>query len=135
MWGDCMDYSKILIVGAGGFLGSALRYAVTCATAKSLGGFPVGTLLVNVIGGFIMGVIMEASASGFWPVTPGLKVFLTTGILGGLTTFSTFSYETVSYFSAGKLFMGTANAAMNLILSLAAAWAGKCLIYISCSGR
>lgn len=92
-----ISMSKLFVIGLGGFIGAALRYAVTCATSKAFGDFPVGTLIVNVAGGLIMDFIMELSS--IFPVCETVRVFLTTGILGGLTTFSTFSFETVSFVS------------------------------------
>lgn len=118
-----MKWNRILVVGLGGFLGAALRYLISTATSKYLGNFPLGTLLVNVAGGFLMGFLMEAFA-GIWPISPNARIFLTTGILGGLTTFSTFSYETISYFSEGAYLMGGLNAGLNLTLSLFACWIG-----------
>ncbi|HEX3026831.1 MAG TPA: fluoride efflux transporter CrcB [Clostridia bacterium] len=119
-----MNWNRVLIVGLGGFLGAALRYIISGATTKYWGDFPVGTLIVNVFGGLLMGFIMEASIS-LWPVSPGVRIFLTTGILGGLTTFSTFSYETISFFSDGEYLMGGLNAGLNLFLALFACWIGK----------
>ncbi|MBW7571471.1 fluoride efflux transporter CrcB [Caproiciproducens faecalis] len=119
-----MKWDKILIVGLGGSLGAMLRYMISDATAKYLGNFPLGTLIVNVLGGFLIGFIMEIS-EGSWPVPAHVRIFLTTGIMGGLTTFSTFSYETVSMLSDGKYLLGGANAGLNLCLALAACWAGK----------
>lgn len=119
-----MKLSRILIVGLGGFLGAALRYIISTATAKYFGDFPIGTLIVNVLGGFIMGFIMEAS-TGIWPISANARIFLTTGIMGGLTTFSTFSYETVSFFSDGEYLMGGMNAGLNLFSALFACWLGK----------
>lgn len=119
-----MKFSRVLIVGAGGFLGAALRYIISSVTAKYLGDFPIGTLIVNVAGGFIMGFIMEASNS-MWPISADARLFLTTGILGGLTTFSTFSYETISYLSDGEYLMGGLNAGLNLTLALFACWLGR----------
>ncbi len=119
-----MKFSRILIVGFGGFLGAALRYVISNVTTESFGSFPIGTLIVNVAGGFIMGVIMEASNS-LWPISAEARLFLTTGILGGLTTFSTFSYETISYLSNGKYLMGGLNAGLNLTLALFACWLGR----------
>ncbi|NLG92024.1 MAG: fluoride efflux transporter CrcB [Clostridiales bacterium] len=115
---------KVLIVGFGGFLGTVFRYIISCSTAKFFGNFPLGTFLVNVLGGFIMGFLMEASTSLF-PMSPNLRMFLTTGFLGGLTTFSTFSFETVSFISEGAYFMGGLNACLNLFLALSACWTGK----------
>lgn len=119
-----MKFSRILIVGFGGFLGAALRYVVSSVTAEYFGSFPIGTLIVNVAGGFVMGVLMEAGNS-LWPISTETRLFLTTGILGGLTTFSTFSYETVSYLSNGKYLMGGLNAGLNLALALFACWLGR----------
>lgn len=122
-----ISMSKLLVIGLGGFIGAALRYFTTCATAKTFGNFPAGTLFVNIAGGFIMGLIMEWGSS-VWPIPDTVRVFLTTGILGGLTTFSTFSYETISYISGGEYFMGGLNAGLNLFLSLFACWAGKTIV-------
>lgn len=119
-----MNWNRVLIVGLGGFFGAALRYIVSGVTQRFMGDFPIGTLIVNVIGGLLMGFIMEASTS-LWPVPMNVRIFLTTGILGGLTTFSTFSYETVSFISDGEFLMGGLNAGLNLMLALFACWVGK----------
>lgn len=119
-----MKISRILIVGVGSCLGGLLRYTVSTWTAGSFGDFPFGTLLVNIAGGFLIGFIMEAGGSA-WPISADLRLFLTTGIMGGLTTFSTFSYETVSFFSEGKYLMGSMNAGLNLFLALLFCWFGK----------
>ncbi len=119
-----MKWSRILIVGLGGCLGAVLRYVISGAAEKHFGNFPVGTLIVNVLGGFLIGFIMQASADT-WPVPSNVRIFLTTGIMGGLTTFSTFSYETVSLLSDGEYLMGGANAGLNLFLALFACWVGK----------
>ena len=116
--------TKVLIVGFGGFLGTVLRYMISSSTAKFFGNFPMGTLIVNVLGGFLMGFIMESSTSLF-PMSASVRMFLTTGILGGLTTFSTFSFETISFISEGAYLMGGLNACLNLFLALSACWSGK----------
>lgn len=115
--------AKILAAGLGGFIGAALRYMLTAATTKSFGGFPVGTLIVNAAGGLIMGFIMEIST--VYPLSETARVFLTTGVLGGLTTFSTFTFETVSFISEGRYLTGGLNAGLNLFSSLLACFAGK----------
>lgn len=122
-----MDMQKLLLVGAGGFLGAALRYAVSSWTAKALGPFPLGTLLVNVAGGFLMGFLMQASLN-LWPFSANTRVFLTTGILGGLTTFSTFSYESVSFFNSGRYGLFAVNVCANLFLALLACWLGGTVV-------
>lgn len=121
---------RIILVGIGGFFGASLRYIISGLCIKIFGDtYPYGTLLVNVLGGFFIGLIMELSING-WPIPPNLRIFLTTGFLGGLTTFSTFGYETISMLSDGSYLLGTVNIGLNLILSLAGVWLGKFLAQI-----
>lgn len=125
---------RILIVGVGGFIGASLRYIISGLSIRVFGdSFPYGTLLVNILGGLLIGFIMEASVS-LWPVSPNIRIFLTTGILGGLTTFSTFSYETINMLSDGSYLMGGINAGLNLFLSLFCAWLGKFLAQVMLGG-
>ncbi len=116
---------SILCVGIGGFIGACLRYIVSISSSKLFGTqFPYGTLVVNVIGGILIGLIMEFSLTTDF-ISPNLKLFLTTGILGGLTTFSTFSYETISLLNDGRYIVGILNICLNLTLSLAGVVLGK----------
>lgn len=119
---------KLLYVGMGAFIGGCLRYLVSLHAPKLFGTqLPYGTLIVNVVGGFLIGLIMELSLATN-QISPELRLFLTTGILGGLTTFSTFSYETVNFLSEGKYMLGLVNTVLNLFLSLGGVIAGKILI-------
>lgn len=116
---------NILCVGLGGFIGASLRYIISLHSSKILGTqLPYGTLIVNVLGGFLIGVIMELSIKNNM-MSQSLKLFLTTGIMGGLTTFSTFSYETVALFSGGSYILGMINAGLNLFLSISGVLLGK----------
>ncbi|SKA78451.1 camphor resistance protein CrcB [Clostridium sp. USBA 49] len=116
---------KLFYVGIGGFIGACVRYIVSSNLAKSCGNqFPYGTLIVNISGGILIGFIMELSLISDL-IPPNLKLFLTTGIMGGLTTFSTFSYETINFFSSGKYILGVLNICLNLFLSLGGVVAGK----------
>lgn len=124
-----MKLSRILIVGFGSLLGGILRYVISTVSAKYFGTFPVGTLMVNIAGGFLIGMIMEAS-TGIWPISADMRIFLTTGVMGGLTTFSTFSYETISFLSEGEYLMGGLNAGSNLFLALFACWLGKTVVQL-----
>jgi CrcB protein len=84
---------NILVVGIGGLLGSVLRYLVALwAQARGWTSFPWATLIVNVVGCFLVALILTVAAR----LTMGtnLRLFLTTGMMGGLTTYSTFDYET-----------------------------------------
>jgi CrcB protein len=109
---------KIIYVGIGGFIGASIRYLISMQSSKLLNSsIPLGTLIVNVVGGFLIGVIMELSVSTDF-ISPNLKLFLTTGIMGGLTTFSTFSYETISLITDGRYLLGVSNIFLNLFLSL-----------------
>ncbi|UXF00668.1 camphor resistance protein CrcB [Fervidobacterium riparium] len=122
--------SKVLMVGAGGFIGAILRYSVSLYMAK-IGQFdiPLGTLLVNALGGFLIGAIMEFSLSTEL-ISPELRLFLTTGILGGFTTFSTFSYETVALLSDGAYMLVFLNVVLNLFLSVFGVVLGRLVVYI-----
>jgi fluoride exporter len=119
---------KILYVGIGGFIGASLRYLISLQASKLFSGhIPYGTLIVNVLGGFLIGAIMQISLSST-VISPNLRLFLTTGILGGLTTFSTFSYETINLFSSGFYTHAVLNACLNLFLSLFSVVLGKSFI-------
>lgn len=119
---------KLLYVGIGGCIGACLRYIISVNSPKFFGTkLPFGTLIVNILGGILIGFIMELSLTTD-AVSPNLKLFLTTGIMGGLTTFSTFSYETISLFSDGSYFLATLNTCLNLFLSLGGVVLGKFIV-------
>jgi fluoride exporter len=121
---------NILCVGLGGFIGASLRYIISINSTKLFGAqFPYGTLIVNVVGGLLIGLIMELCITTN-VISPSLKLFLVTGIIGGLTTFSTFSYETVTLFIEDNYVAGMLNTVLNLFLSIAGVVIGKFLIQI-----
>ncbi len=112
-----------LAVGIGGAIGAMARYGVNVFSARAFGvAFPYGTLGINVIGCFIMGVVVALFALRE-PVDPMLKLFLTTGILGGFTTFSAVSLETVMLFDRKPVLAGI-YALASVVLSVAGCWAG-----------
>jgi CrcB protein len=115
---------QVIIAGLGGFIGSASRFWISSVTYRILGqDFPYGTLLVNVVGAFLIGFLMAVFEERFL-VSPNLRIFLTIGVLGGFTTFSTFSYETVSLLREGSYLTGTANILYSLLNCLGATWFG-----------
>lgn len=117
---------NIICVGIGGFIGSILRYLISVNGRTVLGFIPFGTLLVNIIGGFFIGIIMDINNT--YTMNSSIKLFLTTGLMGGLTTFSTFSFETISLFSQGKYIVGGLNIILNVALSLFGVILGRFLI-------
>jgi CrcB protein len=116
------------LVFLGGGIGSALRHGVNQAAARLLGsGFPYGTLTVNIVGSFIMGVLagyfaFKGEASQPW------RLFLTTGILGGFTTFSTFSLDVALLYERGDLGMAVLYVVASVGMALAGLFAGLFII-------
>ena len=91
----------VLLVAAGGALGSALRYLVATVALAWLGpGFPWGTLAVNLFGSFAIGLVQQLAFEGL-VLGEDTRLFLSTGVLGGLTTYSAFSYDTVRLMETG----------------------------------
>ena len=87
--------TALLATGCGAFLGACLRYLFGLALNPVFPTIPLGTLAANLLGGLIMGLVLGAFAQ-FQALAPETRLFVTTGFLGGLTTFSTFSGETVT---------------------------------------
>jgi len=118
---------KVIYVGLGGFIGASLRYLISMGASKTFNlDIPMGTLIVNILGGLLIGFIMELSLSTDI-ISSDLRLFLTTGILGGLTTFSTFSYETINLLNSGAYIWGIINIILNVLLSLIGVVIGKIL--------
>jgi fluoride exporter len=117
-----------LIVFIGGGIGAAIRHGVNLTAFRLVGiGFPYGTLFINVFGSLVMGLTAE-----YFVVKAGLpqhlRLFLTTGIYGGFTTFSAFSLETVLLYERGDLAGAIIYVAASVILSIAALFAGLAII-------
>jgi CrcB protein len=113
-----------MAVGTGSFVGGILRYLISGWAAEVFGaGFPYGTLIVNVVGCFIMSFVMMFGAE-MGNIDVNMRLFLTTGIMGALTTFSTFSFETFQFLREGNLFLAGTNIFLNLFLGLLSVWLG-----------
>jgi fluoride exporter len=120
----------MLIVGSGGFIGSALRYLVQVNVEKLMSStFPMGTLLVNVTGSFIIGIIYAFAEKGNL-MNPEWRIFLAVGICGGFTTFSTFTMDNLNLlkdnsliqlllYTGGSLFLGVLAVYLGIILTRA----------------
>jgi CrcB protein len=111
----------LFLVMLGGGIGSGLRHGVNLAAARWIGTeFPWGTLYVNVIGSFLIGALAGWFAfRGDNYTTQSLRLFLTTGILGGFTTFSAFSLDVAVLWERGAIGPAAAYAAASVVLSLA----------------
>lgn len=88
--------TRVVLVAIGGAIGSVARYGVGSLAAQIFGpAFPVGTLLVNISGSFLIALVMHLALTGS-AISVELRIFLTTGIMGGYTTYSSFNYETLA---------------------------------------
>ena len=111
-------------VALGGALGAVLRYLAVTSAARLFGvQFPYGTLAVNVIGSFLIGIIVVLFQSRY-PQAEGLRNLLVVGVLGGFTTFSAFSLDTLLLFSNGEHGKALLNVLLNVLLYIAAAAIG-----------
>ncbi len=118
---------KFLLVGIGGFIGSCLRYSMNRLFAALNMQFPLSTLVCNATAGLLIGIsISLESEAGL--ISPKTKLLLNTGLLGGLSTFSAFSAETVAMFVEGKYLHAAGNVLLNVSLSLLGVFAGMTII-------
>lgn len=112
--------ARFVWVCLGGALGTGARYLLSVWIPRVAGAaFPYATLTVNVAGSFLIGAIMHVGLETEW-IPPLARAVLTTGVMGGFTTYSTFSYETVAYFQEGAWWLGLMNIGMTLVLCLGA---------------
>jgi CrcB protein len=121
-------FENVLYVAAGAILGALARYAIThfYSESSSHTGFPMGTLLVNVIGSFIVGWVLTWTADHS---TDRWRLFAATGFCGAFTTFSAFAYESMAYWRDGKIALMALNIVANNALCCAAIAAGVALRY------
>ena len=111
------------MVALGGAIGSVLRYLASLAAAEWLGAeFPYGTMIVNLSGAFVIGLVQQVGSDTLL-IPDNVRLFLTTGMMGGLTTYSTFSYETVRLMETNAWHQ----AWINVVLTTAAAL-GLCFL-------
>jgi CrcB protein len=119
-----------VIVFLGGGLGAALRHGVNIAAARLLGTvFPYGTFFINVVGSLAMGLIAE-----FFALKSGLpqhwRLFLTTGVLGGFTTFSAFSLEAALLYERGQVAGAAIYVVASVVLAIGALFAGMAIVRV-----
>ena len=116
--------ARLLWISLGGAVGTAARYLVSGWAPRLLGvGFPYGTLIVNVAGSFLIAVLMHVGLRTEL-MSPTLRLTLTVGVMGGFTTYSSFSYETLQYLQDGAVGLALAYVAVMLVACLAGCGAG-----------
>lgn len=119
---------KILLVGFGGMIGALMRYLITCISMEKLGiQFPYGTLLANFIGCFVVGVVMGAIFEKSL-LSENVRLLVVVGFAGGLTTFSSFSFETINLMQQQQYFLSMLNVSGNLFFGFLATLAGINLV-------
>lgn len=115
---------KLAWICLGGALGTGGRHLLSLWTFRVFGpAFPVGTFTVNLIGSFLLAMLMYLSSSTNW-FSPTATLALTTGVMGGFTTYSTFSFETLKYFQSGDWRLGLLNIFLTLSGGLLACLGG-----------
>jgi len=114
----------VMAIAAGGAIGAVARHFASHQFALWLGqGFPWGTLVVNVAGSLVMGVLIELMAL-VWSPSQELRAFLTVGLLGAMTTFSTFSLDVVVLYQRGATLAAVAYLVVSVVLSVGGLFAG-----------
>jgi CrcB protein len=115
---------NLLLIAIGGALGSVARYLLSTFVLRVTGTlFPLGTFVVNVVGCLVFGAIAGAAIQRV-QLTPALRLFLLTGILGGFTTFSSYAFESYSLIRDGQFFWASINVVGQVVAGLAGMWAG-----------
>lgn len=113
-----------LAIAIGGAIGACLRFGINELMVNVLGkSFPFGTLLVNILGSFVLGWLFALFSSGVLAVSPW-RALIAIGLIGAFTTFSTFSLDTVLLMQQGDWLKAIANVLLNVLLCLTLAWLG-----------
>ena len=120
---------ECLFVGIGGFIGSVCRYLIGLIPISPSNGFPVKTLVINVVGAFVIGLIAAAAAKNA-DMSPRVVLLLKTGICGGFTTFSTFALEITDLIRGGSWAAAAAYILLSLVLGVAAVFAAEALMHM-----
>jgi CrcB protein len=120
-----MLFTEFLIVGAGGFIGSGLRFVMTVYIQRMFPNspFPYGTATVNIIGclliGYLGAIILTREI-----IDPAFRLFLVVGVLGGFTTFSAFSFENLMFIQDSRFMLALSNVVLQVVAGFVAAWVG-----------
>ncbi|MBI5534758.1 MAG: fluoride efflux transporter CrcB [Deltaproteobacteria bacterium] len=114
----------LVLISIAGGVGSAARYLVSLGAVRYLGqGFPYGTLIVNVLGSFVIAIVMHLGLRSD-VLSPTARITLATGLMGGFTTYSAFNYETLDLVSRGSFRLAATNVLVTLVACIAAGLVG-----------
>jgi CrcB protein len=118
---------RVVSVGLGGLIGSLARYGLAGMVQRFSGpAFPAGTLMVNVLGSFMVGLVMILSLERGL-INAEMRLFLAVGFCGGFTTMSTFSYETIALLRDGEALLALENLTATVVVCCSAVWLGALL--------
>ncbi len=119
-----LSFKYFIAVVVGGALGAAARYLIMIGIGHWFGhGFPFATVVINIIGAFLLGSFVQISAL-FWSPSPELRIFITVGILGSFTTFSTFALDVYMLWGRGEVIEATGYIAVSIIFGIVAFFTG-----------
>ncbi|MGS0689232.1 fluoride efflux transporter CrcB [Shewanella sp. 0m-4] len=120
--------NNVLFIALGGSIGAVLRYLISLLMLQVFGsGFPFGTLVVNILGSFLMGVVFALGEVS--ELSPEIKAFIGVGLLGALTTFSTFSNESLLLMQEGLLVKAILNVVVNVCVCIFVVYLGQQLVF------
>ena len=123
--------STVLAIAAGGAVGAVARYLLSIQIGHLLGlGFPYGTMIINILGSMFLGVLIEGLAL-FWSVGNDFRAFLVVGVLGGFTTFSTFSLDVIVMFNRGDILPASLYVLASVGLALVAFMGGMAAVRLA----
>lgn len=121
--------SHLFYIGIGGFLGSTARFLVSRSASHVTTAFPLGTMIVNVSGSFLLAFILYSVIQGK-SISPEFRSFAAIGFLGAFTTMSTFSYESVRLFETYNHYLAAINVILNVVLCIVAIIGGRALAMV-----
>lgn len=117
-------FTQLIYIGLGGLFGSTARFLVSQFSSYITSSFPLGTLIVNVAGSFLLSFILYSVIQGR-SISPEFRSFAAIGFMGSFTTMSTFSYESVRLFETYNHYFAVLNITLNIVLCLGAILAGR----------
>lgn len=121
------SFWDFMAVGAGGAVGASTRYLLGFLPIHPRSGFPLITLLINIIGAFFIGLLAAVAKEN--GLNPRMLLFLKVGVCGGFTTFSTFSLETAGLLQNGQTYAAAAYMILSALLCVAAVFGGQALVH------